>query len=511
MLTGSCLIGVDVGSTNVKAGAFTPEGRVIATASVELDLHRPKPGWATYDPLDIWIQTAKVIAEVSTRISGLFEPQAIAVSSMAETGVPIDKHGLPVYEAIAWFDSRTTEQAEWWATTFGPEFIFSRTGLPIQPIFGINKLSWIKQHEPEVFSRIARWLSVSDYINFCLCGVHAAELSLASRVMALDLRNRRWSEDILSAVGISSVILGEPLSGGEVLGRISSTAAELTQLPSSVRVVTGGHDHPCAALGSGVFETGLVLDSLGTSESLLMVLESPMLDPKAARFGFAQGCHVLRDRFVCFGGLVTMGAAIDWVRSILFSEMPREVAYQRLEEQALRSKPGSGGVFFVPSLRAASPPHNDVVSRGAFIGLKSESSLGDVARAALEGLAYASYDSLEAFRSLFDVRIERVRAVGGPARNRLLMQIKSALANLPFSVLEVEEAACRGASILAGLGIGLYESTREVARTIEFRETLIDPPPGWSEIYRERYDLVYRHIYPNVRDLHQRILKIEKA
>jgi xylulokinase len=511
MFDGPCLIGVDVGTTNVKAGAFTPQGRAIATASAELRVNHPKPGWATYDPLNIWRATVKVIAEVSRSISGSFEPQAIAVSSMAETGIPIDARGVPVYEAIAWFDSRTTEQAEWWANTFGLEFIFSRTGLPIQPLFGINKLAWIKQYEPQAFSRIARWLSVSDYINFCLCGVQAAELSLASRVMALDLRNRRWSEDILGAVGISSAILGEPLSGGEVLGRVRPTAARLTGLPSSVQVVTGGHDHPCAALGSGVFESGLVLDSLGTSESLLMVLDSPMLDPRAAQFGFAQGCHVLRDYFVCFGGLPTMGAAIDWVRNILFSEMPREAAYERLEEQALRSKPGSGGVYFVPSLRAASPPHSDAVSRGVFIGLKSESSLGDIARAVLEGLAYASYDCLEAFQTLFDVQIKQVRTVGGPARNRLLMQIKSALANLPFSVLEVEEAACRGASVLAGLGIGRYKSIQDVARTIEFRETLVDPPPGWSETYRERYHLVYRHIYPRVRDLHQEIIKAEKT
>jgi xylulokinase len=159
-------------------------------------------------------------------------------------------------------------------------------------------------------------------VDHGLCGVQAAEFSLASRVMALDLRNRRWSEDILGAAGISSTILGEPLSGGEVLGRIRPTAARLTGLPSGVRVVTGGHDHPCAPLGSGIFEAGLVLDSLGTSESLLMVLDSPMLDPRAAQFGFAQGCHVLRDYFVCFGGLVTMGAAIDWVRTSSFPKCP---------------------------------------------------------------------------------------------------------------------------------------------------------------------------------------------
>ncbi len=507
MSENACLIGVDVGTTNVKAGAFTPQGSALYIASAELQVNRPKPGWASYNPTDLWGQTVRALIEVSRAIAGRFEPAAIAVSSMAETAIPIDARGMPVYQAIAWFDSRTTEQAEWWANTFGSEFIFARTGLPILPIFGINKLCWIKQHEPEIFSRIARWLSVSDYINYCLCGVEAAELSLASRVMALDLRSKRWSEDILAAAGISPSILGEPVPSSQILSQISAGAARITELPPGVRVVTGGHDHPCAALGAGVSETGLVLDSLGTSESLLVVLDSPMLEPKAAHLGFAQGCHVLRERYLCIGGLVTAGAAIDWARNIFFQEMARGDAYRRFEELAAQSAPGSGGVYFMPSLRAASPPHNDAYSRGVFIGLSSDTSLAHLARSVLEGLAYASYDSLRALRSVFRVEIKQIRAVGGPARNHLLMEMKAALANLPFSVVEIEEAACRGAAILAGLGVGIYESIRDVHRHIEFRESAVHAPAGWAQIYQEGYETVYRHIYPSVRDLHQRIAR----
>jgi xylulokinase len=503
----ACLIGVDVGTTNVKAGAFSAEGRSLAMASAELEVSHPKPGWATYDPVDLWRRTVQVLVEVSRAIAGRFEPVALGVSSMAETAIAIDAHGVPVYPAIAWYDSRTTEQAEWWETAFGSEFIFSRTGLPILPIFGINKLLWIKQHEPEIFSRIARWLSVSDYINCCLCGIEAAELSQASRVMALDLRTRRWSEEILAAAGILPSILGELVPSGQILGKLSPAAAKITELRPSVSVVTGGHDHPCAALGSGVFESGVVLDSLGTSESLLVVLDSPVLEPKAAELGFAQGCHVLRDQFLCFGGLVTAGAAIDWARSIFFSKMSRDEAYRCFEEQAARSLPGSGGVYFLPSLRSASPPHNDAYSRGVFIGLSSDSSLSDLARSVLEGLAYASYDCLRALQSLSRVEIKQVRAVGGPARNLLLMEIKAALANLPFSVVEISEAACRGAAILAGLGSDIYGSIQDVHRSVKFAEAPIHPPDGWTDIYHQGYESVYRHIYPAIRDLHQRTLR----
>jgi xylulokinase len=505
-----CLIGVDVGTTNVKAGAFDAKGNALAMASAELRVNRARPGWATYDPIHLWDQTLRVLGEVSRTIQGRFEPQAIAVSSMAETSIPLDADGKPVYPAIAWFDSRTTEQARWWDATVGPEFIFTRTGLPILPLFSVNKLCWIKQHEPEVFSRISCWLSVSDFINFCLSGVQAAELSLASRVMALDLRTRSWSEEILDVAGVSPRILGEPVSSGKRLGKISKAVARMTGLPASVQVVTGGHDHPCAALGSGVFETGVVLDSMGTSESLLVVLDSPMLEPKAAKLGFAQGCHVLGNRFLCFGGLVTSGAAVDWARDIFCPEKPREEAYQLLEQLAAQSEPGSRGVHFLPSLRAASPPHSDSTSRGAFIGVSIDSSSKDLVRSIFEGLAYASFESLNALNSVFGVDIKKILAVGGPTRNRLWMEIKAALANAPFCVVEIEEAACRGAAILAGLGIGLYRSPDDVLRElVNSKEKHVEFAAGWAEVYRKRFDSVFRSIYPAVRDLQQRIIALE--
>jgi xylulokinase len=505
----ACLIGVDVGTTNIKAGAFNEKGHALAMASAELRIDRPKPGWATFDPVHIWEQTVRVLVEISRAIKGRFEPQAIAVSSMAETSIPLDAHGEPVYPAIAWFDSRTTEQAEWWNGTVGPEFIFVRTGLPILPLFSLNKLCWIKQHEAETFSRISHWLSVSDYINFCLCGVEAAELSLASRVMALDLRTQEWSEEILDAAGVSPSILGDPVWSGRSLGKITAAVAQMTELPASVHVVTGGHDHPCAALGSGVFETGVVLDSMGTSESLLVVLDSPVLEPKAAKLGFAQGCHVLRNRFLCFGGLVTSGAAVGWARDILFPEKPPEEAYRRLEQLAAQSAPGSRGVHFIPSLRAASPPHNDPTSRGAFIGLSIDSSPADLARSVFEGLAYASFESLNALKSIFQVDIKQIRAVGGPTRNRLLMEVKAALAGIPFCVVEIQEAACRGAAILAGLGIGVYKSLEDIQCSVEYREKPIEAAVGWGDAYRERFDKVFRFIYPAVRDLQQQIIALE--
>src|SRR5262249_41215259 len=161
-----------------------------------------------------------------------------------------------VYPAIAWFDLRTVEQADWLKREIGSEYVFVRTGLPIQPIFGLNKLLWLKQNEPILFGRIARWLNIADYINFRLCGVQATELSLASRVMALDVKQGRWSEELLCRVGVSADILGELVPGAQQLGCVTAESAAITGLQPETKVVSGGHDHPCAAVGSGVFDPG---------------------------------------------------------------------------------------------------------------------------------------------------------------------------------------------------------------------------------------------------------------
>jgi xylulokinase len=370
----------------------------------------------------------------------------------------------------------------------GSEYVFARTGLPIQPIFGLNKLLWLKQNEPTLFGRIARWLNVADYINFRLCGVQATELSLASRVMALDLKQGRWSDDLLSRVGISPGILGELVPGAQPLGRVAAQSAGITGLPPETKVVSGGHDHPCAAVGAGVFDPGVVLDSLGTSESLVIVLDKPILNPSAAASGFAVGYHVLPGRFQSIGGLATSGAAIDWFRTAFFGSL-------------------SGGVFFLPYLRVGSPPNNEANTRGSFIGLSADTTQGDLCRSLYEGLAYSAVDCLNALRASFQTDVKQIRVVGGPARNRLWMRIKASMTSEPFRVVEVEEAACRGAAVLAGLGAGCYSSIEDARQTVAFDETALSPDPQWQKVYDWGYRSVYSRIQSSLRDLHQEICR----
>jgi len=509
MATESVLLGLDVGTTNVKAVAYDFRGTTIATSSARLVYHRPRAGWAVYRPDDIWDVTAATLRQLSTALAGRYQPVAVAISSMAETAVPIDARGNAVYDAIAWFDTRTRETVKWWRERVGDEFIFARTGLPLQPIFGIHKLMWFKQHEQELFRRMCRWLNVADYVAYRLCGEQATDLSLASRMSALDLSSLSWSEEILAIAGIDRALLAPLVPSGVRLGTVKPDAAEQTGLSLQTAVVTGGHDHPCAALGAGVVRPGLLLDSMGTAEALLLVVEKPVLSEEVGRAGFQQGAHVVQGRYYCNGGLYTCGASIEWIRGILFSENDSgsDGAYTEIERLARGAPPGAGGVHFLPHLRFASPPHNDDRGRGAFIGMTVDTTRGDLARAVYEGLAHDARHSLAAMERMLATHAGEVRAVGGMTRNRLFMEIKAAMAERPYAIMNVDEAGCLGAAILAGLGAEVYSSVDDALSRMGLAKHEVSPDPRWEEAYAARFKKVYVKIYPALRQIHGTISK----
>ncbi|MEA2526617.1 MAG: hypothetical protein QOF73_3844, partial [Thermomicrobiales bacterium] len=184
------LIGLDIGSTNVKAVVYEPDGRTVASASVPTVTHYPRPTWAFYRPDELWARAVQVLREAIADVDDPRRIAGIAVASMAEAGVPLDRHGHPTYDAIAWFDRRTIPQRDWLGRAIGEDMLFARTGLSLQPIWSLCKLLWIKENEPEAWARTVRWLNVADFIAYKLSGEPATDWSLASRTLAFDIRRR---------------------------------------------------------------------------------------------------------------------------------------------------------------------------------------------------------------------------------------------------------------------------------------------------------------------------------
>ncbi|MSP13494.1 MAG: carbohydrate kinase [Chloroflexi bacterium] len=499
---GPLLAGVDVGTTTIKAVIYNLQGQAVAQSRVRTRTYYPQPSWAYYEPEELWQQVATVLREAVAQIADSHRIVSVAIASMAEAAVPLDDQNRPTYHAIAWFDQRPQAQAQWLNQTIGRDRIFEITGLPLQPIFGLCKLLWLKETHPEAYARTARWLNLADYIAFRLCGVAATDYSLGTRTMAMNLHDLKWSEELLGQAGISVSIFPPLAPSGTLLGHVTADGARDTGLSSATQVSAGGHDHICGALAVGVTQPGILLNSLGTAEAVFLPLDRPLTDPQVGRQSYAQGAHVVPDHYYILGGLHTSGASIEWMREIL----GKDIEYQTLIAEAAEVPPGSLGTFFLPYLRMGNPPHEDPWARGAFIGLNTDVKRGALFRAVLEGLAMGSRDTMEPLFQYSGVApLQTIYAVGGGTRNELLMQIKAAVLNKQITIPAVEEATALGAALLGGLGAGIYPTVSAALAGLQYTQRVIEPDPTLVDLYETCFRQVFQKIHPTLRSLHHTI------
>ena len=499
---GDLLVGIDVGTSSIKALVFDSAGREAARASVPTPTHYPRPSWAYYRAGELWESTADALRRALDRIGDRSRISGVAVASIGESAVALDAHGEPTYDAIAWFDRRTDPQLEWLLSRVGPDRLTAVTGLSAQALFGLCKVLWLRDNEPDAFARTVSWLNVADYVAYRLCGVKATDYSLASRTMALDIRRREWSRDLLGEAGIPVGLFAPLVPSGQSLGPVLPEAAQATGLPEHANVSAGGHDHVCGALAVGVTDPGTLLNSLGTAEANFISLAHPPAGSELGRQGFCVGAHVVPDRYYVLGGIYTSGASIEWLRGVL----GKDLDYGTLIAEAEGVPPGSLGVSFLPHLRLANPPYNDQKSRGAFVGLSADAARGVLFRAVLEGLAFESRLILEALGSHHAVPpLQDIHAIGGNTRNRLLMQIKATVLNRTFILADIEEAVALGAALLGGLGAGVYPSVAAALGGLRYARTAIEPVAEQVDRYDALFRQIYREMYPALRPIHHNI------
>lgn len=493
------LVGLDVGTTSIKAVVYDPSGRALGRASVPTPTDYPRPGWATYDAELLWQGAVRVLREALAAVPDAREVAGIAVASVGESIVPLDAAGNPTGEVIAWFDTRTRPQVEWLDRHVGKDAIFASSGVSLQPIFSLCKLLWLKQERPADWARTRRCLMVADYIAWRLSGETATDHSLASRTLMLNLHDLEWDRATLEGAGIDPAVLAPLVPGGTRLGTVTPDAARATGLPVTCVVATGGHDHVCGALAAGVTEPGQMLNSLGTAEAIFLPLERPLTDPAIGRRGYTQGAHVVGGRPYVFAGQYTSGASVSWVRSLFTPTGGEPPAWEPLLAGAASAPAGSVGVCFLPHLRLANPPYDDPKSRGAFVGLSADVGRDAMVRAVLEGLAFetrSTYEPLFAYPEVVPPR-ETV-AIGGGTRNDLLMAIKATVAGQPLTVTDAEEATALGAAMLGGLGAGVYRDVPHALASLRYERRIVEPDPATRDLYERIYREVFLPLYPAV-------------
>lgn len=506
-----CLIGLDLGTQSVRALLSDARGRTIACAARPTPAIVVGPGQAEYEPHALWDAVLAVLRELAAAVPAGGTVVGMACASMGEACVLVDAHGQSLGRAITWFDRRTEAQAAEVERALGAERLFAITGLPADPTLTLCKLLWHRAHQPALFARARRALPLSHWVAFRLCGVAACDDSLASRTLCLDMHSRAWSAEILHAVGLDPDLLPPLRGAGTVLGPMRADVLAATLLPGQPVVGVGGHDHVCGGFAAGAARPGVLLDSMGTAEALFQTVDRPVVTPANRAQGFWQGLVRLHRPFAYVGaGINSSGGTVEWFRALLGDAAHAVPARDALIAEAAAVPPGSGGVLFLPHLAYATPPHVDLASRGAFLGLTTATTRGALFRAVLEGLAMEARLCADAIAGLAGAgRPSEIRAIGGGTRNRLFLCIKAAVYARPLVAIGEAEATALGAALLGGIAAGLWPDMDAALAAIERREETIAPDPAWVAHYARLYDDAFARCYATLAPLNHALTRLD--
>jgi sugar (pentulose or hexulose) kinase len=473
------LLGLDLGTTHLKAGVYSRDGELLAHAQAPTPLETSH-GLSHFPPKALWEAAAGLIRKVAVRTS----VEALAVSSMGEAGATLDAGGEPTYPIIPWYDGRGARQMQRLADKVGEARFYEITGLCPNPIHTVAKWLWLRDHEPGAWRDTKLWLPVADYIAYRLSGEAAAEHSLAARTMAYDVAQGKWSEEILTSAGLDRAFLPPLVQAGSQIGGVTREASRLTGLAEETPVFAGGHDHICAAFACGAFVPGIVLASQGTAEGLTLGLpERPA--PQRAQ-GFGVGPHVVKGHSYLLGGIYSSGGALAWVRELLSVE-----SFAALQALAEACRPGEAPLF-IAQFHGAAPPFNDAKATGAFIGLTPEHRQAHLARAVYEGIVFELRAGFEALERARGTPSEVVRMVGGSASDPFWPPLRATILGRPLELSRYGDMVTLGTALLAGLGLGIYRSPEEAVASTYRASRSFTPDARQREIYDDRYARYHR-------------------
>ena len=489
------LIGVDVGTTAVKAVAVDEMGRLLAEADVEQPTSVPRPGWSEQHPEMWWSSTKSAVSALMGavhRLPATVDVRAVGLSGQMHSSVFLDRSGAVIRPALLWNDVRTTEQCREMTAALGLNGLRRTVGNLALEGFTAPKLLWLRENEPASYGRLRTLLLAKDYIRYKLTGELATESSDAAGTLLFDVHRRRWSDEVLSTLDIPPDILPTVVDSTEVSGAVTPSVALDLGLPPSTPVIGGGADNAAGAVGSGVVVPGRVQSSIGTSGALVTPVGRPRIDRQMRLHTF---CHSVPDLWYLMGVVLSAGNSLRWLRDILTEG--GQVSYDLLTNEAAAVPPGSDGLLFLPYLTGERTPHNDSNARGVFFGLHLGHTRAHLVRAVMEGVTFALRDSLEIMRPMVET-IPEVRAIGGGARSPLWRQMQADVFGTPVLSLGDATGPAYGAAIMAAVGIGMFDSIREAAdRWVSVADTT-EPDARSVLLYDELYER-YRDLYPSLK------------
>jgi len=487
------VLGIDVGTSGTKVIAVSEVGEILASCTENYDMMVPAPGFAEQDPEAWWRATILAIRSIVKQCEDqktAFEVAGIGFSGQMHGLVPLDRTGNVIRPAIIWCDLRSVQQAEWLEREIGREQIIKWTENPPLPNFTVTKILWMREHEPDLYARIAHILLPKDYVRYKLTGRMAMDMADASGTLLLDVAQRRWSQPMCLATGIPFDWLPPLVESNEIAGTLTAEAATLLGLRQGTPVVAGAGDQAAGAVGLGVYQPGTVAGVFGTSGVVLAATAQPVRDPLGRLHTF---CHAMPGLWYVMGVTQSAGGSLQWLRR-RFGQLHEAEAqltgrdvYDLLLAEAERSTAGARGLLFLPYLLGERTPHLDPQARGAWLGLRFEHELADLTRAVLEGVAFSLRDAWEVIRQLSPSTAPHWRVAGGGANGELWMEIFASVIGAPVEVAGAAAGPAMGAAILAAQGIGLLPVSAQAAADWVGQGQVIPPRAAWQPVYSDLY------------------------
>lgn len=493
---GNYILAHDLGTSGDKATLFSAEGKLIGSCVSSYDTNYFNDNWAEQDAEDWWKAVASSTKElIETYNIPAEEIRAVSFSGQMMGCLCVDKKGNPLRKSIIWADQRAVEQSKRIEEHISQWDFYNIVGHRNTPSYGIQKLMWIKDHEPEVYANTHKILNAKDYIVFKLTGKFFTEYSDGNSMACLDINRLCWSEELISYAGVDGDKLPELKPSTHVAGGVTQEAAAMTGLAEGTPVVLGAGDGVTANIGAGSIAPGKTYCSMGTSAWVTTTAEKPIFDEKMRIVNWAHGIEGL---YAPNGTMQTAGGAYSWVKETLGALEAREAKeqgvspYELMNESIARSPVGANGVIFLPYLLGERAPRWNPNAKGCFVGLKQETTRGDMMRSVLEGVTMNLSVILEILRSKME--ITEIVAIGGGAKGRVWRQIMADIFDAKILVPTLlEEAGSMGAAIIGGVGAGVFKDFTVVDRFLEIDSTQMPHPQSvesygpYKEVFNDSY------------------------
>ena len=481
-------IGVDLGTSAVKLLLMDSDGKIRNIVSKEYPLYLPKPGWSEQKPEDWFEKSMEGIKELTEGFDKS-EVAGISFGGQMHGLVALDKDDNVIRPAILWNDGRTGEETDYLNQVIGKDKLSEYTANIAFAGFTAPKILWMKKNEPDNFEKLSKIMLPKDYLAYKLSGSFCSDVSDASGMLLMDVKNRCWSKEMIDICGITEEMLPKLYESYEVVGTLKEEIANELGLSKDVKVIAGAGDNAAAAVGTGTVGEGMCNISLGTSGTIFISSHKFGVDENNALHSFAHA----DGNYHLMGCMLSAASCNKW-----WSEEILKTKDYAAEQKAIE-KLGENDVFYLPYLMGERSPHNNPDARAMFIGMSMNTTREDMTQAVLEGVTFGLRDSLEVARSL-GIQIERTKICGGGAKSSLWKKMIANIMNMKVDVIESEEGPALGGAMLAAVGCGEYPDVKTIAEKVVKVVDTVEPEAELVAKYEERYQK-FKNIYPTVKDL----------